>query len=100
MKKFKPLNPVNNEWVDWFVKEYNVKLCDLYYEPYNFKRSGCMACPYNIKIKDTLQALYKLLPDEYRKATALWKPVYDEYIRIGYRLKEYPDIKENTNENC
>ena len=94
LKKFKPLNPVKDEWIDWFVNEYNIKLCDLYYEPYNFKRTGCMGCPYNIKIKDSLKTMKQLLPDEYRKATTLWKPVYDEYIRIGYRLKEYPKDEE------
>lgn len=94
LKKFKPLNPVKDEWIDWFVNEYNIKLCDLYYKPYNFKRTGCMGCPYNIKIKDSLKTMKQLLPDEYRKATTLWKPVYDEYIRIGYRLKEYPKDEE------
>lgn len=90
LKKFKPLNPMKDDWIDWFIDKYNVKLCDLYYEPYNFKRSGCIACPYNIKIQDTLNTLYDLLPNEYKKATLLWKPVYDEYIRLGYRLKKYP----------
>lgn len=53
-----------------------------------------MGCPYNIKIKNSLKTMKQLLPDEYRKATILWKPVYDEYIRIGYRLKEYPKDEE------
>jgi 3'-phosphoadenosine 5'-phosphosulfate sulfotransferase (PAPS reductase)/FAD synthetase len=90
LKKFKPLNPMKDDWIDWLIRKYNIPLCELYYEPYNFQRSGCIACPYNIKIQDTLNTLNELLPNEYRKATLLWKPVYDEYIRIGYRLKQYP----------
>ena len=30
----------------------------------------------------------KLLPSEYKQCNILWKPVYDEYRRINYRLKE------------
>jgi len=30
------------------------------------------------------------MPNEYKQIIHLWKPVYDEYIRIGYRLKYYP----------
>lgn len=88
LKKFKPLNPVSDEWIDWFIQEHGIKLCDLYYEPYNFTRTGCMGCPYNIHIQESLETMRVLLPDEYRKATTLWKPVYDEYKRIGYRIKE------------
>lgn len=94
LKKFKPFNPMKDDWIEWFIKKYNISLCKLYYEPYNFKRSGCVACPYNIKIQDTLNTLNELLPNEYRKATLLWKPVYDEYIKIGYRLKKYPHMKK------
>lgn len=90
LKKFKPLNPMKSEWIDWFVGKYQLPLCELYYPPYNFNRSGCVGCPYNRNIKDTLDVLNDKLPNEYRKATLLWKPVYDEYIRIGYRLKKYP----------
>ena len=95
LKKFKPLNPMKDDWMEWLINEYNIKLCNLYYEPYNFKRTGCLACPYNTKIKDNLKVLYEQLPSEYKMAKGLWKPVYDEYIKIGYRLKEYPDEKED-----
>lgn len=33
----------------------------------------------------------KYLPDEYKQCEMLWKPVYDEYRRIGYRLKKKED---------
>jgi hypothetical protein len=35
-----------------------------------------------------------LLPNDYKIAKQLWKPVFDEYIRIGYRLKYYPDERK------
>lgn len=79
------------DWIDWFIDKYDIKLCDLYYEPYNMKRTGCCGCPYNIEIQKDLDMMRELLPIEYNKANLIWKPVYDEYKRIGYRLKE----KEN-----
>lgn len=89
-KSFHPLAVVDNEWENYFITHYNIKLCELYYPPYNFERTGCKGCPFNINIEKDLTTLYKLLPDEYKQCLLLWKPVYDEYIRIGYRLKKYP----------
>lgn len=37
--------------------------------------------------------MYIKLRSEYFQCLYLWKPVYDEYIRIGYRLKYYPHEK-------
>lgn len=33
------------------------------------------------------------MPNEYKQIISLWKPVYDEYIRLGYRLRYYPHEK-------
>ena len=88
LKKFKPLNPVTSEWLEWFINEYQVELCKLYDEPYNFKRTGCLGCPFNIKLQDTLDTLEKTLPLEKKKAEAIWKEVYQEYRRLNYRLKK------------
>ena len=88
LKKFKPLNPVTSEWLEWFINEYQVELCKLYDEPYNFKRTGCLGCPFNIKLQDTLDTLEKTLPLEKKKAEAIWKEVYKEYRRLNYRLKK------------
>ena len=30
----------------------------------------------------------ELLPNEKKKCEYIWKPVYDEYRRINYRLKD------------
>lgn len=88
LKKFKPLNPTTNEWIEWFINEYQVELCKLYDEPYNFKRTGCLGCPFNIKLQDTLDTLEKTLPLEKKKAEAIWKEVYQEYRKLNYRLKK------------
>lgn len=96
-KSFHPLIVVSDEWENYFIKYYNIQLCKLYYPPYNFKRTGCKGCPFNLKIQQDLNTMYKLLPSEYKQCLHLWKPVYDEYIRIGYRLKEYPHLKGDEN---
>lgn len=88
LKKFKPLNPITSEWLEWFINEYQVELCKLYDEPYNFKRTGCLGCPFNIKLQDTLDTLEKTLPLEKKKAEAIWKEVYQEYRKLNYRLKK------------
>jgi 3'-phosphoadenosine 5'-phosphosulfate sulfotransferase (PAPS reductase)/FAD synthetase len=87
-KKFHPLIVVNDDFKNKFLNKYNIKLCRLYYEPYNFKRTGCKGCPFALKLQDELNALKKLLPKEYKQCEKIWKPVYDEYRRIGYRLRK------------
>ena len=90
LKKFHPLKVITDEFEEEIIKRENIKLCNLYYKPFNFDRTGCVACPYALNIQEELNRLYMYLPNEYYKAIRLWKPVYDEYIRIGYRLKYYP----------
>lgn len=86
--RFHPLLVVDSEFEEKYIKENNIKLCDLYYPPYNFKRTGCKGCPYNLKLAQDLKTMKELLPNEYKQCLLIWKPVYKEYIRIGYRLKE------------
>lgn len=90
LKKFHPLLVVDDGWENQFIERYNVELCKLYKAPYNFVRTGCVACSYALNLQEELDRLYQYLPSEYWKALKIWKPVYDEYIRIGYRLKYYP----------
>jgi 3'-phosphoadenosine 5'-phosphosulfate sulfotransferase (PAPS reductase)/FAD synthetase len=92
-KMFHPLIVVSNEWEEQFIERERERVCKLYQEPYNFKRTGCKGCPYSLDIQEQLNIMYKLLPNEYKQCLHLWKPVYDEYIRIGYRLKYYPHEK-------
>lgn len=87
LKKFHPLLKVSEEWENWYIESRNIKLCKSYYSPYNFKRTGCKGCPFALKLQEQLEVMYTLLPNEYKQCEWIWKPVYDEYRRIGYRLK-------------
>lgn len=88
IKKFHPLLKVTNEWEEWYIKTRDIQLCKLYYPPYNFKRTGCKGCPFALGLKDQLETMKMLLPEERKQCEYLWEPVYGEYRRIGYRLKK------------
>ena len=90
---FHPLIVCSDEFEETFIEKNKVELCKLYYAPFNFKRTGCKCCPYSLTLQEQLNTMFKLLPSEYKQCIHLWKPVYDEYIRIGYRLKYYPHEK-------
>jgi 3'-phosphoadenosine 5'-phosphosulfate sulfotransferase (PAPS reductase)/FAD synthetase len=87
LQKFHPLIVVSEEWEDIFLEKNNIKLCALYYPPFNFKRTGCRGCPFSLDLQKQLDIMKKLLPNEYKQCELLWKPVYDEYRRIGFRLR-------------
>ena len=90
---FHPLVVMTKEWEEWFIQEHNIKLCKLYYEPYNFERTGCKGCPFNQHIQRELETLEKYFPNERKQCEYIWKPVYDEYRRIGYRLSNEEQTK-------
>lgn len=90
---FQPLAKVTRDWEEWFIKEYNIELCKLYYEPYNFDRTGCKGCPFDLNLEHDLAIMEKYLPNEKKQCEMIWKPVYDEYRRIGYRLKKDEQTK-------
>lgn len=90
---FSPLAVVSKEWEEWFIKEYNIQLCELYYSPFNFKRSGCKGCPFNITLANELSTLENYFPNERKQCEIIWKPVYEEYRRIGYRLRKEEEIR-------
>lgn len=85
---FQPLAVLNKEWERWFIDNYNIDICRIYYPPYNFTRTGCKGCPFNLKIQDHLDTLEKYFPTERKQCEIIWKPVYDEYRRLGYRLRK------------
>lgn len=92
--KFHPLSVVNEKFEDWFIKRQNIKLCKLYCQPYNFKRTGCKGCPYALDLKMQLEILKLYMPSEYNQCWSIWKPVYEEYQRIGYRgFRKYEQMK-------
>ena len=92
LKNFQPLVVVTKEWENWLIDTYNIKICDIYKPPYNFERTGCKGCPFNPNLRNELDILAQYFPAERKQCETIWKPVYDEYRRIGYRLK--PEDKE------
>lgn len=93
IKRFKPLNPVSDEWIEWYIESRKIKLCRLYYEPFNFKRTGCKGCPFTLDLQDQLEVMARLLPAERKQCEIIWKPIYEEYRRIGYRLNKEEQIR-------
>ena len=85
--KFHPLLPVEETFVDWYIAERKIQLCELYYPPFNFKRTGCKGCPYSLDLQDQLYTMACYLPEERKQCEIIWGKVYDEYRRIGYRLE-------------
>ena len=92
LKKFHPLFPVEDWWLDEFIRNNSIKLCELYYPPYNFKRTGCKGCPFSTDLQSQLDVMAIFLPAEKKQCETIWKPVYEEYRRIGYRLNNQPTL--------
>lgn len=86
VKKFHPLLVVDDDFEDWFINKFQIKLCRLYYPPFNFERTGCKGCPFARNLQEVLTTMATYLPKERVQCEIIWKPVYDEYRRIGYRL--------------
>lgn len=91
--KFHPLSKVSSEWEMWYINERKIELCKLYHAPFNFKRTGCKGCPYALDLQKQLEVMQIYLPAEREQCEYIWKPVYDEYRRIGYRLKKEEQMK-------
>jgi 3'-phosphoadenosine 5'-phosphosulfate sulfotransferase (PAPS reductase)/FAD synthetase len=86
---FSPLLPMDDAWCEWFIQEKKIELPIVYYPPYNLKRTGCKGCPYNTNLQSDLETLERFFPAEAKQCEQIWKPVYEEYRRIGYRLNVY-----------
>lgn len=91
--KFHPLLVVDDEFENWFINKFNIQLCRLYYPPFNFKRTGCRGCPYSLDLQEQLTTMSIYLPSERKQCEYIWKPVYDEYRRIEYRLTKNEQTK-------
>lgn len=92
--KFHPLAIVTHDWESWFIKEYNIRLCELYYPPFNFIRTGCKGCPFSLDLANQLKTMSECgLEREREQCENIWSPVYAEYRRIGYRLDPDEQIK-------
>ena len=86
VRHFNPLLVCDNDFCDFFIKRFDIELSPMYYEPYSFKRTGCRGCPFNVHLRDDLEKLALFAPSELKAAFSVFKPVYDEYRRLGYRL--------------
>ncbi len=86
LKKFHPLKPCTDDFVETYLKESRYPICELYKEPFNFKRTGCLGCPFNTKLAEELKTLLHYSPKQAKTAYNLWRPVYDEYARLNYRV--------------
>ena len=87
LKLFQPLIPVTKEWEEWFIKKFNINICPIYSPPYNFRRTGCKGCPFARYLQNELDTLERFFPAERKQCEIIWKPVYEEYRRLNYRLK-------------
>lgn len=85
LKRFSPLTVCDNNWIEWFIKEFDIKLCELYAPPFSFKRTGCIGCPYALNIGEELQKLQKFDQRQFKVAWNLWRPIYEEYAKLSYR---------------
>lgn len=92
LKKFHPLAVVTKSFENWFIETHNIKLCKLYYPPFNFERTGCKGCPFALDLQNQLDVMERLLPAEKAQCEKLWAPVYEEYRRINFRLKNQTTI--------
>ena len=92
--QFHPLAMVTKSFEDWFIEKYHIDICDIYKPPYNFERTGCKGCPFALHLQNELDVLEKYFPNERKQCESIWKPVYDEYRRIGYRLKKNDEYRQ------
>lgn len=79
---------VGDDFENEFIKRNNIKLCRLYYEPFNFDRTGCKGCPFALKLQEQLDTMSMFLPNERKQCEMIWKPIYEEYRKLGYRLRK------------
>lgn len=93
LKRFQPLVPVTKDWEDWFIEKYGVEVSEIYKPPYNFERTGCKGCPFALHLQHELDTLERFFPQERKQCEIIWKPVYDEYRRLNYRLKAHRQME-------
>lgn len=93
VSKFHPLVVIDDEFENEFIYRERIELCKLYYPPFNFRRTGCKGCPYSLDLQEQLEIMELYLPNERQQCEIIWKPIYDEYRRLNYRLKNVEKIK-------
>lgn len=93
LHRFHPLIKVDDEWEEWFINTHTISLAPLYCQPYNFKRTGCKGCPFALDLQEQLEIMELYMPNERKQCEFIWKPVYEEYRRLNYRLKNIEKVK-------
>lgn len=95
LTKFHPLIKVDDNWEKWLLDTHThtIALAPLYCQPYNFKRTGCKGCPFSLDLQEQLEIMELYMPNERKQCEIIWKPIYDEYRRINYRLKKVEKVK-------
>lgn len=88
LKSFSPLLVLDDVFINEFIEKENIELCTLYKPPFNFKRTGCKGCPFAIDLQRELDLLSKNFPEEEKQCEIIFGKVYDEYRRVGYRLRK------------
>lgn len=86
LKKFNPFAAVPENFIDYLLCKYVIKVSPLYHEPYNFERTGCKGCPFNRNLQKDLDTLARYFPNERKQCEDIWGPVYDLYRKHHYRL--------------
>lgn len=72
---------------------HTIALAKVYCQPLNFKRSGCKGCPFALDLQEQLELMERYMPNERKQCEAIWKPVYETYRKMNYRLKNVEKIK-------
>ena len=93
LTRFHPLIKVDDEWENWLIHTHTIALAPLYCQPYNFKRTGCKGCPFSLDLQEQLEIMELYMPNERKQCEYIWKPIYDEYRRLNYRLKKVEKVK-------
>lgn len=91
LHRFHPLAPMDDDFIESYIKHFQIRLCVLYYAPYGFKRTGCSLCSYSTRLQEEMDILTKLLPNERKKAEYIFAPVFAEYRKRGYRLRKFEE---------
>ena len=94
LKRFNIFAPVSNDFMKYLAEKLQIQFSALYYPPYNFERTGCKGCPFNPRLQKELEVLKKFAPAEYRQCWYLWRPVYELYQKLNYRLKKPSDYEQ------
>ena len=93
IQKFHPFAVVSDEFEEWYRERERIELAPLYYPPFNFKRTGCKGCPFTLELQEQLELLERYLPNERKQCEIIWQPIYAEYRRLNYRLKNIEKVK-------